>query len=90
MPEKQLGDLTRSSIGWGTFNSDAPGETIKHQKTGLDFTDNRDPGGDEKAFPTASGGLSSNNVGNPLDPTLIKEFRKPNKFGRTNKPELYK
>lgn len=90
MPEKMLGDLTRTKTGWGTFNPDMPGDTIKHEKTGQDFTKNSDPGGDDKAFPTASGGLSSNDVGNPIDPALTKEFRKPNKFGRTNKAELYK
>ena len=90
MPEKMLGDLTQSKIGWGSFNSDMPGSTVRREKTGQDFRDNRDPGGDEKAFPTASGGLSSNDVANPNDNSLIKEFSKPNKFGRTSKPELYK
>ncbi len=85
-----LPDLTRSKIGWGTFSPDVPGDAVKHQKTGQDFTKNSDPGGDEKAFPPVGGGLSSNNVANPIDPALIKEFRKPNKLGRTSKAELYK
>lgn len=90
MPEKQLGDFTRSKIAWGSFNSDAPGSTVRHEKTGQDFTKNSDPGGDQQAFPTASGGLASNDVANPNDNSLIKEFTKPNKFGRTSTPELYK
>lgn len=86
-----LGDL---SFGvkhkQGDFNPDMPGATVRREKTGQDFTENSDPGGDERAFPTASGGLSSNNVANPVDDSLIKEFKKPNKFGRTSKPELYR
>ena len=91
MPEKMLGDL---SFGvkhkQGDFNPDMPGETVKHQKTGQDFTKNSAPGGDQQAFPTPKGGLSSNDVANPNDNSLIKEFTKPNKFGRTSSPELYK
>ncbi len=72
---KKLPDFTRSSIPWGSFNADLSGGTVeKRVKSGLDFTKNSDPGGDEKAFPTNSGGLSSNDVANPNDNSLIKEF----------------
>jgi len=90
MPEKMLPDFTRSKHKQGDFNPDMPGSTVRREKTGQDFTENSDPGGDQKAFPTAKDGLASNDVANPNDNSLIKVFTKPNKFGRTSSPVLYR
>lgn len=73
---KKLADPTRSKTPWGSFNPDmSAGSVEKREKKGQDFTKNSDPGGDEKAFPTASGGLSSNDVHPSVnDKSLIKVF----------------
>ncbi len=73
---KKLPDFTRSSIGWGSLNPDLSGGSVeRREKTGQDFTSNKDPGGDEQAFPTASGGLASNDVHPSVnDKSLMREF----------------
>ncbi len=73
---KKLPDLTRSKTPWGTpHNPDmSAGTVVKREKTGQDFTRNADPGGDDKAFPTKSGGLQSPTLPGAEDFSLIKEF----------------
>ena len=58
------------------FNPDlSAGSVERREKKGQDFTKNADPGGDEKAFPTASGGLAKNIVHpSANDNSLIKAF----------------
>ena len=73
---KKLPDFTRSKHKQGDFNPDlSAGDNGKREKTGQDFTKNADPGGDEKAFPTASGGLAKPIVHpSANDNSLIREF----------------
>ena len=73
---KKLPDFTRSKHVQGDFNPDLdPGSNDKREKTGQDFTKNSNPGGDEQAFPTASGGLAKNIVHpGANDNSLIKVF----------------
>ena len=73
---KKLPDFTRSKHNQGDFNPDlSAGSVEKREKKGQDFTKNADPGGDEKAFPTASGGLAKNIVHpSANDNSLIKAF----------------
>lgn len=74
--EKKLSDPTHSKHKQGDFNADmSAGSIERREKTNQDFTKNSDPGGDQKAFPTASGGLASNNVHSSWnDYSLIKAF----------------
>ena len=76
MGQKKLPDFTRSKHNQGDFNPDlSAGGNNKREKTGLDFTKNADPGGDEKAFPTVSGGLAKAIVHpSANDNSLIKAF----------------
>ncbi len=76
MATKKLPDPSRSKIGWGTHNPDlSAGGAERREKTGQDFTANKDPGGDEKAFPTTSDGLHKPEVHpSANDNSLIKEF----------------
>ncbi len=76
MSQKKLPNLSRSSLAWGSFNADlSAGDPGRREKTGLDFTANKDPGGDEKAFPTTSDGLHKPEVHpSANDNSLIKAF----------------
>lgn len=76
MTIKHLKDPSRSSIAWGSHNLDlSAGDPGRKEKTGQDFTKNSDPGGDEQAFPTKSGGLEGPNVHpSAEDNSLIREF----------------
>ncbi len=76
MSQKKLPNLSRSSLAWGSFNADlSAGDPGRREKTGQDFTANKDPGGDEKAFPTTSDGLHKPEVHpSANDNSLINEF----------------
>lgn len=77
MGQKKLPDFTRSKLKQGDFNPDlSAGSVERREKTGQDFRGNfKDPGGQQQAFPTTSGGLASNNVHPSVnDNSLIKVF----------------